>query len=53
MRQSDAVSLCEDGERPDHAAVAAHTDIPFGIFHDVTEAVEGMDDLTIPVAIRR
>ena len=43
--------LAKKGSDNQHADIAAHTDIPIGIFRDVTEAVGGDDDLTLPVAI--
>ena len=44
--------FAKPGTDADHAAVAGHTDIPYGIFQDTTLGVGGMDDLTMPVAIR-
>jgi hypothetical protein len=44
--------FAKPGSDADHATLAAHTDIPYGIFQDTTSQIGGGDDLTMPVAIR-
>ena len=44
--------FAKPGSDADHAAIAGHTDIPYGIFQDTTLQVGGADDLTLPVAVR-
>jgi hypothetical protein len=43
--------LAKKGSDNQHADIAAHTDIPIGVFRDITAAVGGGDDLTLPVSV--
>ncbi len=43
--------LAKKGSDNQHADIAAHSDIPIGVFRDVTAAVGGGDDLTLPVSV--